>query len=81
MTPEWQEKIDAEQSYTHTEINGKLFPRVRYGSDHPGVKPPPRCADCGCAIGQIHVDGCTVERCASCGRQAFGCPCDGSKAH
>lgn len=34
------------------------------------------CPDCWVAPGQIHVDGCDVERCPTCGHQSIGCDCE-----
>lgn len=33
------------------------------------------CGDCGVIEGQIHVDGCDMERCAFCGHQRISCDC------
>lgn len=33
------------------------------------------CGDCGVEPGQMHLDGCDVQRCPRCGHQAIGCDC------
>lgn len=34
-----------------------------------------RCPDCHAAPGVLHSNGCDIERCPDCGRQAAGCDC------
>lgn len=33
------------------------------------------CPQCQVAPGEIHGDGCSLERCWNCGEQAIGCTC------
>lgn len=34
------------------------------------------CQGCGCRAGELHEDGCDVERCPDCGGQMISCDCD-----
>jgi hypothetical protein len=33
------------------------------------------CGDCDAKPGELHQDGCDVERCCLCGGQSISCPC------
>lgn len=73
----WPEKIAAAQFKKTCIVNGREVSRVRYGDepDDWGADERP-CHDCAVIKGEIHVDGCDVERCAGCGGQRFGCDCE-----
>jgi len=73
----WPESIQAAQEFVTYTVAGVGHPRVRFGqeADDWGADRGP-CHDCVVIKGQLHVPGCDVERCPSCGDQAIGCWCD-----
>jgi len=74
MIAGWAERIEEEQDHPQEWIAGAIYQRIRYGADYPdGME---HCRDCGVAHGQVHVDGCCVERCARCGDQRMFCGCE-----
>jgi len=77
VTKGWPVKIKNAQLVTTCFPNGKEMLRVRYGSEQDdwGADDRP-CHDCGVVKGELHVPGCDVERCPSCGGQIYGCDCD-----
>ena len=37
--------------------------------------PPKHCPDCGAKPGELHAEGCDIERCPECGFQRISCEC------
>ena len=58
-------------------IKGKLYNPVKVGDDGDWYagEPNSRCGDCGHKYGEIHMEGCDIERCPACGRQMLSCDC------
>jgi hypothetical protein len=77
MIEGWPEKIAAAQTAPNCTIGGIEMSRIRYGDESGewGANSRP-CHDCGVIKGELHVEGCDVERCAGCGEQRFGCDCE-----
>lgn len=73
LSPEWRERMAAAQLDTHTLIGARRVARRPYGGEH--EHQGARCRDCAVKVGELHVKGCVVERCPSCGGQAIICDC------
>lgn len=81
MAPGWAERIEEAQKEPTEEIGGKVYQRVRYGTETDYPSAAPNCRDCGVEHLQYHVIGCCVERCCKCLGQAYGCPCVDATEH
>ncbi len=60
-------------------IKGKLYDPIPFGAedeDWVGDGEDPTCGDCGCHIGEQHLECCDIERCPRCGGQFISCDCD-----
>ncbi len=75
MIEGWQDRIDEAQHETTADVGGAEYARIAQGAGA-GDLPGEPCGDCGAQPGQLHVSGCTTERCPRCAvSQRFGCYC------
>lgn len=66
-----------DQAPSQVQPAGAAFERVRYGDEAEdwGADRGP-CHDYAAVKGELHVFGCDVERCPSCGGQLLYCECE-----
>jgi hypothetical protein len=76
MSEDWPEKIRSAQAITTYRIDGRQYPRIRYGRERPRAGGSVACHDCAVVPGEFHVPGCDMERCPMCHAQAISCGCD-----
>jgi hypothetical protein len=86
---EWIDDYTRAQSKKTARLSGKRYRRIRFGKepvwkwkDAPAdfadrwkeiIQRP--CHDCGVILGEIHLDGCDMERCPRCESQYLCCGC------
>jgi len=73
----WEDLVAWAQTLPYMRWQGRLYPRIRFGSEswagkHP-VAPDGCCGDCAVSPGQLHYPGCDIEECPICGGQAMMC--------
>ena len=66
-------------------INKRIYLRIPWGSEGyesevPQIYERP-CPDCAVRKGQLHVRGCDIEACPSCGGQAIACDCEYDRSY
>ena len=77
MDPRWARHLWSSQKLTEYTINGRSYPRIRYGKEGWKSSYYERpCHDCGARKGLFHGPGCDMERCPACRGQMISCSCD-----
>lgn len=76
MIEGWQDRIDEAQHEKTADVGGVDYPRLGHGALGSIGQSESSCTCCGVLLGQLHVSGCTIERCPRCMvDQRFGCRC------
>lgn len=79
----WPKRIEEAQAMPEYVLNGRAYPRIRYGDEGDLAGPVPEpCHDCAVLRGQYHVGGlCDMEECPRCHEQFIGCDCRARSPH
>lgn len=76
---EWPSVLVEAQYLTHWLIDGEAYPRIPWGDPGEGwespLMPKSACHDCMALPGQLHGEGCDMERCPRCAAQMLGHCC------
>ena len=57
-------------------IKGELYDPIKYGDeDEDWTDESGKCGDCGCSIGEQHLEQCDIERFQRCHVQFLSCAC------
>ena len=84
---EWIDDYSRAQNEKTVRLSGKRYRRLRFGKEPPWKDAPEDfvavwqevikrpCHDCGVIFGELHLDGCDMERCPRCSGQYLICCC------
>lgn len=75
---DWPSRLIETQFWPFFTIEGADFERIRYGDEDGwcGDLQPTNCHDCAALPGQLHAEGCDMERCPRCKGQLLSCACE-----